>query len=62
MGEKKMMGRDEFFAALEAGFYIARRGFLALSIEITDDDVDAFVTIVDGWAAGVRDLRGSACA
>ena len=51
-----------FFAALEAGFYIARRGFIALSIEITDDDVDAFVTTVDRWAAGVRDLRGSACA
>ena len=51
-----------FFAALEAGFYIARRGFVALSIEITDDDVGAFVTIVDGWAAGIRDLRGSAFA
>ena len=23
-----------------AGFYLARRGFIALSIEITDDDVD----------------------
>jgi glutamate-1-semialdehyde 2,1-aminomutase len=42
-----------FFAALDAGFYIARRGFVALSIEITDDDVDAFVTFVDGWAASV---------
>jgi glutamate-1-semialdehyde 2,1-aminomutase len=51
-----------FFAALEAGFYIARRGFIALSIEVTDDDVDAFVMFVDRWAAGVRDLRGSACA
>ena len=42
-----------FFAALDAGFYIARRGFVALSIEITDDDVDAFVTFVDRWAASV---------
>jgi glutamate-1-semialdehyde 2,1-aminomutase len=42
-----------FFAALDAGFYIARRGFVALSIEITDDDVDAFVTFVDRWAARV---------
>jgi glutamate-1-semialdehyde 2,1-aminomutase len=40
-----------FFAALEAGFYIARRGFIALSIEITDDDVSAFVDIADAWAA-----------
>ncbi len=39
-----------FFAALDAGFYLARRGFIALSIEITDDDVDAFSAFVDGWA------------
>ena len=39
-----------FFAALEAGFHIARRGFIALSIEITDDDVDAFVAFVDAWS------------
>ncbi len=49
-----------FFAAIEAGFYIARRGFIALSIEVTDADVDAFVAMVDRWAAEVRDLRGSA--
>ena len=29
-----------FFAMLDAGVYIARRGFIALSIEITDHDVD----------------------
>ncbi|MGB9346272.1 MAG: aminotransferase class III-fold pyridoxal phosphate-dependent enzyme [Ilumatobacteraceae bacterium] len=46
-----------FFAALEAGFYVARRGFIALSIEVTDDDVDAFLAFAAGWAAGVRDLR-----
>jgi glutamate-1-semialdehyde 2,1-aminomutase len=46
-----------FFDALDAGFYIARRGFIALSIEITDDDIDAFAEFVDQWsrtmAAGV---------
>jgi glutamate-1-semialdehyde 2,1-aminomutase len=42
-----------FFAALDAGFYVARRGFIALSIEITDDDVDTFVRFVDAWADGV---------
>jgi glutamate-1-semialdehyde 2,1-aminomutase len=42
-----------FFAALDAGFYIARRGFIALSIEVTDDDVDVFVSFVDRWAAHV---------
>lgn len=39
-----------FFDALDAGFYIARRGFIALSIEITDDDIDGFVEFVDRWA------------
>ena len=40
-----------FFAALDAGYYFARRGFIALSIEITDDDIDGFVGVVDEWAA-----------
>ena len=40
-----------FFDALDAGFYIARRGFVALSIEITDDDIDRFIGFVDDWAA-----------
>jgi glutamate-1-semialdehyde 2,1-aminomutase len=46
-----------FFAALEAGFYVARRGFIALSIEVTDADVDAFLAFVTGWADDVGDLR-----
>jgi glutamate-1-semialdehyde 2,1-aminomutase len=40
-----------FFAALEAGFHLARRGFIALSIEVTDDDLATFVEFVDHWAA-----------
>ena len=40
-----------FFDALDAGFYLARRGFIALSIEITDADADAFIEFVDRWAA-----------
>ena len=40
-----------FFAALDAGYYFARRGFIALSIEITDDDIKGFVGVVDEWAA-----------
>jgi glutamate-1-semialdehyde 2,1-aminomutase len=51
-----------FFAALDAGFFIARRGFIALSIEVTDDDVSSFVAVVDRWAADATALRGSACA
>ena len=42
-----------FFDALDAGFYIARRGFIALSIEITDGDVDSFVAFADRWAATI---------
>jgi glutamate-1-semialdehyde 2,1-aminomutase len=42
-----------FFDALDAGFYAARRGFIALSIEITDADVDAFLAFVDRWAARI---------
>jgi glutamate-1-semialdehyde 2,1-aminomutase len=42
-----------FFSALDAGFYIARRGFIALSIEITDDDIAAFLEFVDDWAASM---------
>ena len=51
-----------FLDALDAGFFIARRGFIALSIEITDADVSSFISFVDRWASGVRALRGSACA
>lgn len=46
-----------FFDALDAGFYLARRGFIALSIEITDADVDAFVEFVDRWAGSVTARR-----
>lgn len=42
-----------FFDALDAGFFLARRGFVALSIEVTDGDVDAFVSFVDAWAAAL---------
>jgi glutamate-1-semialdehyde 2,1-aminomutase len=48
-----------WFDALDAGFHLARRGFVALSLEVTDDDVDRFVSFVDRWAERVRALRGS---
>lgn len=35
-----------FFDLLEAGFYIAQRGYIGLSVEITDDDVARFVAAV----------------
>jgi len=35
-----------FLDLLERGYYMARRGFIALSLEITDADVDGFVDAV----------------
>jgi glutamate-1-semialdehyde 2,1-aminomutase len=32
-----------FLDLLERGFYVARRGFIALSVVVTDDDLDGFV-------------------
>jgi glutamate-1-semialdehyde 2,1-aminomutase len=40
-----------FFHCLEAGYYLARRGFIALSIEVTDADVDRFVEVVRRFSA-----------
>jgi glutamate-1-semialdehyde 2,1-aminomutase len=39
-----------FLAMLEEGHYLARRGFIALSIEITDSHVDAFCASARRWA------------
>jgi glutamate-1-semialdehyde 2,1-aminomutase len=38
-----------FHAMLDAGWYMARRGFVALSIEITDQHVDDFLAAVSEW-------------
>jgi glutamate-1-semialdehyde 2,1-aminomutase len=35
-----------FFELLEAGFYLAPRGYLALTMDVTDDDVDHLLTAV----------------
>ena len=41
-----------FLDLLERGYYMARRGFIALSLEVTDDDVRGFVDAVrDSLAA-----------
>jgi glutamate-1-semialdehyde 2,1-aminomutase len=40
-----------FFELLEAGFYLAPRGYLALSMDITDDDVEAFLDAVGEFCA-----------
>lgn len=38
-----------FFHLLDSGIYMARRGFIALSIEITDADVDVLVAAVEDF-------------
>ncbi len=38
-----------FHSMLAAGYYLARRGFMALSASITDDDCDALVAATRGW-------------
>lgn len=35
-----------YLELLERGWYMARRGFIALSIEVSDDDVDGFIAAV----------------
>jgi glutamate-1-semialdehyde 2,1-aminomutase len=40
-----------FFELLEAGFYLAPRGYLALSMDITDEDVEAFLDAVGEFCA-----------
>ena len=38
-----------FFHMLEQGFYLARRGFIVLSLPLTDDDLARFATAFDGF-------------
>ncbi len=42
-----------FFHLLLRGFYMARRGFIALSIDVTDGHVEQFLAEVEDWAVGV---------
>ena len=47
-----------FLDLLERGWYVAPRGFIALSIEVTDDDIDAFVAAVaDALATRASHVR-----
>lgn len=40
-----------FHAMLAAGFYLARRGMIALALDVTDEQLDAFAAAVERWAA-----------
>jgi len=45
-----------FFDLLEKGYYLARRGFIALSIDITDEHVNVLVDEVGEWAQRIPRL------
>lgn len=40
-----------FHAMLAAGFYLARRGMIALALDVTDEQLEAFAVEVERWAA-----------
>ena len=42
-----------YFHCLEAGVFLARRGFIALSIEITDGDVERFLDVARRFATSL---------
>ncbi len=45
-----------FFDMMEAGIYLARRGMVALSLPVSDADLDRFVAAVEAFAANRADL------
>jgi glutamate-1-semialdehyde 2,1-aminomutase len=46
-----------FHELLAAGFYFAQRGYLALSLDVTDDDLDRFVAAVAAFCERHRDTH-----
>jgi glutamate-1-semialdehyde 2,1-aminomutase len=49
--------RDLFFHdALDAGFYVAPRGMIALSMAVTDDDTGAFLDVVEQFCSRRAEL------
>lgn len=49
--DDKTLGSIFHLFLLDKGFYIARRGFVALSLALTDEQVEAFVAAVQGFLA-----------
>ena len=47
-----------FFDLLAAGYYMARRGFIALSLDISDEHVDEFLEEVASWADSLTGRMG----
>jgi glutamate-1-semialdehyde 2,1-aminomutase len=49
-----------FFFMAERGIYLARRGFVVLSLQVTDAHVDRFVAAFDGFAERVAEISAVA--
>jgi glutamate-1-semialdehyde 2,1-aminomutase len=47
-----------FFDMLKAGFWLARRGMMSLSLPLTEDDYDAFVAAVEEFVTARKPLLG----
>jgi glutamate-1-semialdehyde 2,1-aminomutase len=45
-----------FLDLLDDGFYLAERGFMALSLKITDEDCGRLVTAVEGFVSRRKDV------
>jgi glutamate-1-semialdehyde 2,1-aminomutase len=50
-----------FLDLLERGYYMARRGFIALSLMVRDDDLDGFVDAVKDVIAERGDVLEQGC-
>lgn len=50
-----------FFHMIERGFYVARRGFIALSLPLNDKDIDAFADAVEAFVSKLRPLLMQIC-
>ena len=52
---RELLKRLLFFELLDAGYWIAARGMIALSLPVTDDECAAFVAAFDAILARHRD-------
>lgn len=59
VGRSNVLGDLFHLYLLAQGFHIARRGFLALSLAISDEDLDRFVEVVQGFIRQHSDLLWS---
>ncbi len=59
---QKALGKLLHLDLLEAGIYMARRGFLSLSLPMTPADIDTFIAAIDEFVTVRRTVLGGATA